>query len=98
MVLELAGFRALYRPVAGVVDARSHLVRDEPSLILKKLDRQDADIVQTRHQARQMILGLRLHLRRPIGRGSRRQAQNALAMMIRDERIESGLSVPTARA
>ena len=31
VILELAGLRAFDRPVAGVVDARRHLVGDQPA-------------------------------------------------------------------
>jgi hypothetical protein len=40
MVLELAGFRALDGPVAGVVDAGRHFVGDQAAFVDEELDRQ----------------------------------------------------------
>ena len=39
VVLELAGTRSFDRPVPGVMHARGHLIRQEPTAFLKPLDR-----------------------------------------------------------
>ena len=46
MILELAGLRAFDRPVAGVVNARRHLVRDQPAARDEELDGQHAGVVE----------------------------------------------------
>ena|SRR5712692_3849352 len=44
MVFKLAGDRAFDGPVAGVMDARGHLVGEEASLIFEKFDDKNAGI------------------------------------------------------
>src|SRR5205807_8372376 len=46
MVFKLARHRAFDGPVAGIVDARRHLVGEETALVLKKLDGQNTDIFE----------------------------------------------------
>src|SRR4051812_39094268 len=46
MIGELAGYGALDGPMAGVVNARRHLVRQELSRHLKELDRKDAPVIE----------------------------------------------------
>src|SRR5712664_1353423 len=46
MVLELAGDGAFDGPVSGIVDARSHFVDEELSLVLKKFKGEDPDVFQ----------------------------------------------------
>ena len=51
VLLELAGVRALDRPVAGVVDARRQLVGQELAIVLEQLDREHADVVEVVEEA-----------------------------------------------
>src|SRR5438477_552448 len=46
VVLELAGLRPLDRPVPRVMDARRHLVGDQPPFVLEELDGEHPDVVQ----------------------------------------------------
>ena len=46
VVLELARDGAVDRPVAGVVDARRELVREQPAVDLEQLEREHADVVE----------------------------------------------------
>ena len=46
MVLELARRRALDRPVAGVVDARRELVREQAAADVEELEREHADVAE----------------------------------------------------
>src|SRR5688572_10865833 len=60
MVLELARLRALDRPVSGVVNARCHLVGDEPALRVEELDGQHAAILERAHYVPEPGFGLTL--------------------------------------
>ena len=57
VVLELARLGAFDRPVAGVVHARRHLVRDQLPLRDEELDREHADVVEVLEDALQVRLG-----------------------------------------
>ena len=57
MVLELAGDRALDRPVPGVVHARRELVREQRATDVEELDREHADVVELGEQRRREALG-----------------------------------------
>src|SRR3546814_8492249 len=46
MILELAGARALDRPMAGIVNARGHFVEHRPVLRREELKRQHAHIIE----------------------------------------------------
>src|SRR3546814_11166355 len=46
MILELAGARALDRPMAGIVNARGHFVEHRPVLRREELKRQPAHIIE----------------------------------------------------
>src|SRR5580692_10106303 len=46
MVFKLAGHRAFDRPMPRVMDARSHLVREEFAIVFKEFDGQNAHVVQ----------------------------------------------------
>src|SRR5438094_9564119 len=93
MVFKLAGDRSFDGPVAGIVDARRHLVGQQAALVLEKLDGQYADILQRFHNSAGNILGRALHRRLKSRSRRKREAKNAAAMMLFTERVKSGLSL-----
>src|SRR5690606_28880651 len=60
VILELARFGALDRPMAGVVDARCDLVREQSVPRRKELDREYAAIIEALEDRAQPTLGLTL--------------------------------------
>ena len=50
VILELTGFRALDGPVAGIMDARGHLVGEQSAILLEEFDRECADVIEVPHQ------------------------------------------------
>ena len=113
MLLELARFRALDRPVARVVNARSHFVDKERRLTtasrtfvvgrrssvvnFKQFNRQQTHIPERVERGVRDTLGGGLQRGREPRRGRERQAQNAAAVVIFDQRETSYLPVAAAR-
>ena len=50
MVLELAGSRAIHRPVAGIVNSRCYFIDDELAVGQKKLDGKYTNIIHRINQ------------------------------------------------
>src|SRR5579875_2326409 len=72
MMLELACFCSLNGPMAGVVNARRHLVGKELLALLEKLDRQNTDVVQRFQNARSIVTCQLFQRRRPLRRRGQR--------------------------
>src|SRR5690606_24784523 len=64
VVLELARDRAFYRPVAGIMYARRHFVREQLAVRMEELEREHAAIVEAVEQRADSLL--RDALQRPI--------------------------------
>ena len=82
---------ALDRPVAGVVDARRDLVRQQLPADLEELEREHADVARARRAAASHTTR-----RRPAARsrrGAPRVAQDPVAVHVLDERPEACLAV-----
>src|ERR671932_2016331 len=76
--------------------ARRALVRKDLLSDLKELDGQDADVAQLLEHARGIRFGLSLERRGEIGRRSPRDVQDAVAVLILDERIKCCLAANAA--
>ena len=96
VVGELADVRALDRPVPRVVDPWGHLVRQQPRPVLEPLDRQHADVIELGEDAGG-VLGRPLAqlLAEVAGRGDG-PVQDAVAVLVPDERITGDRAVPPA--
>ncbi len=88
MILELTRVCAFDRPMAGVVNARRHLVRKKPVGCLEKLDGKNTNVVELIEKPSRVLLGLRLQSGGNALRGRDRKAKNSLIVMILNERIE----------
>src|ERR1700680_1697423 len=96
VILELTGGGPLDGPVSGVVNARRHLVGDEPAAAHEELQRQDAGIAKMRQHAREIARGQALPARRPEGRTG--ESQDSPAVDVAAQRIDRELAADAARA
>jgi len=92
MILELARDGAFDGPVAGIVDARGHFIGEKLALVLEEFDGEDADVFEgfedTVGGAFRGALDLRIEARG----GSEREAKDAAAMVVFDERVDGGFA------
>src|SRR5580692_7528428 len=91
MVLKLASHRSLDRPMPGVMDSRSHLIRQQFAFAFKKLNRQHAHVIERFQHLAGRILGSLLDLRTDRWRRSQRKPQYPVAMVIFHQRVERRL-------
>ena len=94
MVFKLRGVGAFDGPVAGVVDARRHLVGEEMGAADEELDGEDADVFEAFEEVGEVGFGERLELG---VRGCARDAEDAVAVEVFGERIEGELADAAAR-
>src|SRR5580658_8784860 len=71
---------------------RSHLIRQQLAIAFEKLDSQYAHIVQGFEHLARRIFGSHVNLGTHRWRGSQRETQNAVAVVILNQRIESRLT------
>ena len=97
LLLELAAVGRIQRPVARVMRARRHLVGQQPAVFQhKELDAQDAAVFQPLGQADGGGTGLLGQRWRHGGRhGADRQ--NALPVLVGDQRVDGHLAVGPSR-
>src|SRR5262245_40474595 len=88
MILELTGVGALDRPMARVVNARRHLIRQQMPVSLEEFDRKNADVLERLHGFGCMRLGLGLKLGSGSWSRAQRQPQDSVLMVILNQRIE----------
>src|SRR5688572_2718540 len=93
--LELAGLGALDRPVAGIVDARRHLVCDQPSALDEILDAEHADVAERAHQPPVVAPGEAVQPRVRPGRAGDRE--DAVGVHVLGERVSLHVACPVAR-
>src|SRR5580704_17042653 len=75
-----------------IMDPRSHLVREQFPIALEEFNGQHTYIVQRFEHLARRILGSLLYFRTDAWGRSQRQPQNAVAVMILDQRIEGRLT------
>jgi len=92
VILELAGDRSFDGPVAGIVDARSHLIGEQPAVVLKELDGQNADVFQGFEDTAGSVFCSALDTRLKRRSGCERQAEDTAAMVIFDEGVKGSLA------
>ena len=97
MLFELAGLGADVGPVAAVVHAGRHLVREQPLPHAEQLDREDADVAERVHHRSRVSFGRRLHRVGGVGRRRQREPQDPVAMVVLHQRIGGERPVATAR-
>ena len=90
MVFELAGHRPLDRPMAAVVDARRHLVKNRTLVGGEKFAGEDAHIVEIVGDPRHQRAGLVLLVEDDLRRGQRRGGEDAIL-------VDIDAAVPEAR-
>src|SRR5688572_5245289 len=95
VVFELAGLGALDRPVSGIVDARRHLVGDQPSALDEILDAEHADVAERAHQPPVVAPGKALQPRVRPGRAGDRE--DAAGVHVLGERVGLHVAGPVAR-
>lgn len=88
----MAGDGAFNRPMAGIVDARSHFVGEEIALMFKKFDGEDTNVFQRFEDAVSCALGGALDAGIEAWSGREREAEDAAAVMVFDERVDGGFS------
>src|ERR1700693_4628847 len=98
MILKLTGDCAFDRPVAGIVNARRHLVGYQATLIFEKLNGQDAGIVELGKNAASDLFGFALKAGRKRRRGRDGKPQNATMMAILYQRVENDVPVTATNA
>src|SRR5882762_5415098 len=96
MILKLAGDGAFDGPVAGIVDARSHFVNEKFSLVFKEFKGEDADVFQGFEDAVGGPFGGTLDAGLKTRGGRERQAEDAVAVMIFHQRVDSGFAIAGA--
>src|SRR3954471_13400880 len=96
VIFELAGLGAFDGPMAGIVDARRHLVRDQPPAGDEELDGQHAGIVEVAQQT--FLISFGLLLQRAVAVRGDRVAQDARAVRVGRERVETRLAMRAAHA
>ena len=98
MVLELAGLRALDRPVAGVVDAGCDLVGEQLAAHVEQLDREHPDVVEVVEQSGRQRLGPRRQRDVTAGSGGGRpaHAEDAALVVVLDQRPAGHRAVDAA--
>ncbi len=96
VVLELTRLRTDVGPVTAVVYPRCHLVAQQPIAHVEQFDREHADVVELGHDRRRDRLRLLLQCRLEVGGGSQRQSEDAVAMMVLDQRVGGGGAVTCA--
>src|SRR2546430_17375780 len=89
MVFKLAGDRSFDGPVAGIVDARRHLVGQQAALVLEKLDGQYADILQRLQNSAGNVLGRALHPRLQLRSKTKSEAKETAALMGLHDMVKS---------
>src|SRR6185503_10190013 len=85
VVFKLAGLGALDGPVTGVMDARRHLVGDEPAAFDEIFDAEDTRVAERAEQATMVTLGRSLQPRIHVGRA--RDGEDAVRVLVFDERV-----------
>ena len=93
MVLELAGFGALDRPVTAVVHARRDLVGEQPAIEVEEFDAADADVVERVEQRNDAGFGCLLERVVVAARRGTRHPQDAASMFVFDRRPATDLAV-----
>jgi len=96
MVFKLAGDGAFDGPVAGVMNAGSHLIGEEAPFIFEKFDDKNAGIFHRFENAAGHVFRGALNGRFEKRGRRERKAENAAAMVVFDERIKGGFA--SARA
>src|ERR1700682_4727544 len=96
MVFELTGYSAFDGPVAGIVDARRHLVGQQAAFLLKKFDGQDTNVIKRLQHTAGSLFGSSLKGGIGTWRRGERKTQDAAAVMVFHERIKGGLSKPSS--
>src|SRR6267143_2890218 len=96
MIFKLAGDGSFDAPMAGIVDARSHLVGKEVALMLEKFDSEDADVFQGFENALGDVFSSALD--RGIKAGSRGEGkpEDATAVVVFNERVNGGFTIARA--
>lgn len=95
VVLKLTGDRALYGPMARVVDPRCHLIGEQPPTMNEEFDGQHTDVVESLEHAPQAPgRGACQRRSRP---GRQRQIQYAIAMIVAIERVDGNGAIARAR-
>src|ERR1700694_5807413 len=92
MVLELAGDGAFDRPVAGIVDTRSHFIGEKLALVFEEFDGEDPDVLQRFENSVSGFFRIALDGRLEARGGCERQPEDAVAMVVFDERVNGGLA------
>src|SRR5215469_15139392 len=92
MILELAGDGSFDGPVAGIMDARRHLIGEQPSVVFKELDGQTADVFQGLDDKAGSVFCSALDTRLKRRSGCERQAEDTATMVIFDEGVKSSLA------
>src|SRR2546427_3139816 len=92
MVFKLAGDRIFDGPVAGIVDAGSHLIGEEAPFIFEKFDDKNTGIFHRFENAAGDVFRGALNGRFETRGRRERKAENAAAMVVFDERIKGGFA------
>src|SRR5262249_26326629 len=96
VIFELTGDGPFDRPVTGIVYARGHLICEQTSAVFEKLDGQHANIFERLENAAGGVFGGTLGGGIKARGRSHREAQNAVTMMVFNERVEGNLSAKRA--
>ena len=96
MILELTGDAPVDGPVAGIVDSRRHLVRNQSAFHDEEFDGQNADVSQAFHEFLQA--SPRRPLQGPVDEGSHAVAQDAAGVGVRGQGVVDDLARRRARA
>ncbi len=94
VILKLAGNRAFDGPVTGIVHARRHFIRQKSPLMLEKLDRQHAHVLQRFRDAPGRILRHPLDGRLKPRRRRQRKTQDSFPVVVLDQRVNGGFTGP----
>jgi len=90
MILELAGDGALDGPVAGIVNARGHFIGEEFALMFEEFNGENAYVFQGFENAVSGSLCGALDFWIEARGGRERKAEDAIAMVIFDQRVDGG--------
>src|SRR4029077_12859295 len=92
MVFELACHGSFNCPMSGVMNPRRHFIGEEFAIAFEEFDGQNTDIVQGFQDFACRVFCSLLYLWTDAWRGSQGETQDAVAMMILNQRIKGGFT------